>query len=56
LPPGHRSMPTWDDAIGIIVDVNLQTRTDRRRSSPNSSPNNGPSRGRPRGGRRRKKQ
>jgi hypothetical protein len=48
-------MPTWDEAIGIIVDVNLQTRTDRRRGPSHPSQHNGPSRGRPRGGSRRRK-
>jgi hypothetical protein len=48
-PAGHKSIPSWDEAIGMIVDTNLATRTDRRRSSPPQS------RGRSRGGRRRKK-
>ena len=55
VPAGHRSIPSWDEAIGMIVDTNLATRTDRRRGGPPSGPNSGPSRGRPRGGRRRKK-
>jgi hypothetical protein len=46
---GHRSIPSWDEAIGMIVEANLQTRTQRRPSG-----NSGP-RGRPRGGRRRRK-
>jgi hypothetical protein len=53
-PAGHKSIPSWDEAIGMIVDTNLATRTDRRRSSPQQS-RGGASRGRPRGGRRRKK-
>jgi hypothetical protein len=55
-PAGHKSIPSWDEAIGMIVDTNLATRTDRRRSSPSQSrgSSNG-SRGRSRGGRRRKK-
>ena len=55
LPAGHKSIPSWDEAIGMIVDTNLATRTERRRSSPPSSHGSGPSRGRSRGGRRRKK-
>jgi hypothetical protein len=45
----HRSIPSWDEAIGMIVDSNMQTRSQRRASSPA-----GP-RGRSRGGRRRRK-
>jgi hypothetical protein len=53
---GHKSIPSWDEAIGMIVDTNLATRTDRRRSSGPPSRGNGAQRGgRPRGGRRRKK-
>ena len=36
-PAGHKSIPSWDEAIGMIVDTNLATRTDRRRSSPPQS-------------------
>ena len=54
-PAGHKSIPSWDEAIGMIVDTNLATRTDRRRSSPQQSRGGGTSRGRSRGGRRRKK-
>jgi hypothetical protein len=54
-PAGHRSIPSWDEAIGIIVDTNLSTRTDRRRSSSPQARGSGPARGRSRGGRRRKK-
>jgi hypothetical protein len=55
-PAGHKSIPSWEEAIGMIVDVNLSTRTDRRRSAPaQSGGGGGPSRGRARGGRRRKK-
>jgi len=50
-PAGHKSMPSWDDAIGIIVDGNLATRTDRRRSAAPQARGSG----RSRGGRRRKK-
>jgi hypothetical protein len=49
LPPGHRSIPSWEEAIGMIVETNLATRSERRRTSP--SRGSGPSRGRARGGR-----
>jgi ribonuclease E len=53
---GHKSIPSWDEAIGMIVDTNLAQRTDRRHSSGSQSRGNGSSRGgRPRGGRRRRK-
>ena len=55
VPAGHKSIPSWDEAIGMIVDTNLATRTDRRRSSSPQSRDSGSSRGRSRGGRRRKK-
>jgi hypothetical protein len=51
---GHKSIPSWDEAIGMIVETNLATRTDRRRSAPQGR-GSGSSRGRSRGGRRRKK-
>jgi hypothetical protein len=54
-PLGHKSIPSWDEAIGMIVETNLSTRTDRRRSGPAPSRGSGSSRGRARGGRRRKK-
>jgi hypothetical protein len=54
-PAGHKSIPSWDEAIGMIVDANLATRTDRRRSSSPPGRGSGPARGRARGGRRRKK-
>ncbi len=54
-PTGHKSIPSWDDAIGIIVDANLAARTDRRKSSAPQSRGNSGSRGRSRGGRRRNK-
>ena len=38
---GHKSIPSWDEAIGMIVDTNLATRTDRRRSSAPPSRGNG---------------
>jgi hypothetical protein len=55
-----RSIPTWQDAIGHIVDTNLQTRTERRRTAPRggssggsgSSGGNGGGRGRQRGRRK----
>ena len=46
--PSHRNLPTWSEAIGVIVDANLQLHA----KSPNKSQS---SRGRGRGGRRRKK-
>jgi hypothetical protein len=49
---GHRSIPSWEDAIGMIVESNLQSRTERRQFS-NSGRRGGSSRGgRSRGGRR----
>ena len=38
VPAGHRSIPSWDEAIGMIVDANLATRTDRRRGGPRLRP------------------
>jgi hypothetical protein len=54
---GHKSIPSWEEAIGMIVEINLSTRSDRRRSSaPSQSRGSGGSRGgRARGGRRRRK-
>ena len=46
---GHRGIPSWDEAIGMIVEANMLTRTQRRPSG------NGSPRGRGRGGRRRRK-
>jgi ribonuclease E len=54
IPPSHRNMPTWEEAIGVIVETNLQTRSERKRS-PRPSSQGGSSRGgRSRGGRRKK--
>jgi hypothetical protein len=47
---GHRNLPTWNDAIGVIVDGNLAQRSKAPAKQQNSS-----SRGRSRGGRRHKK-
>jgi ribonuclease E len=47
--PAHRSIPSWEDAIGMIVASNLQSHSQRRATSGNG---HGP-RGRARGGRRR---
>ena len=57
VPAGHKSIPSWEEAIGMIVEINLSTRTDRRSSSPSQSRGSGSGSrgGRPRGGRRRKK-
>lgn len=49
----QRSIPSWEEAIGFIVDVNMQARSQRRQSSHASSRGNS-SRGRSRGGRRKK--
>jgi hypothetical protein len=43
----QRSIPSWEEAIGSIVDVNMQSRSQRRQSGQSSS-----SRGRPRGRRK----
>jgi hypothetical protein len=43
-------LPTWNDAIGVIVDGNLAQRSKAPAKAQNSS-----SRGRSRGGRRHKK-
>lgn len=48
----HRNIPSWQDAIGAIVDLNLQARSQRRPSSSGHG-RSGQSRGRARG--RRKK-
>ena len=53
VSPRHRSIPSWEEAIGLIVDVNMHSRSERRRTSPQKSGRSGPSRGRSRG--RRKK-
>jgi hypothetical protein len=47
----QRAIPTWDEAIGFIVDSNMQTRSERRPPSRSGSRDNG-GRGRPRGRRR----
>lgn len=46
----HRNIPTWADAIGVVVDANLATRSERKKTARPSGSNRG---GRPRG--RRKK-
>jgi hypothetical protein len=43
----QRSIPSWEEAIGFIVDVNMQSRSQRRPSGTS-----GPSRGRSRGRRK----
>jgi hypothetical protein len=48
----QRSIPSWDEAIGYIIDVNMQGRSQRRQSSHSGARSNGP-RGRTRGRRRR---
>lgn len=47
----QRSIPSWDDAIGFIVDSNMSQRTQRRPPSRPSGRENG-SRGRGRGRRK----
>lgn len=47
----QRAIPSWDEAIGFIVDTNMQSRTQRRPPSRGGPRDNG-GRGRPRGGRR----
>ena len=45
----QRAIPSWDEAIGFIVDTNMQSRTQRRppsRSGPRDSGGRGRSRGR----------
>jgi ribonuclease E len=53
VPPSHRNIPTWEDAIGVIVDANRQNHSERKRS-PHSSPRGGSSRGGRSRGRRKK--
>ena len=52
---GHRSIPSWDEAIGMIVANNMQGRTHRRPSTGPGGQGGSGQRGRPRGGRRRRK-
>ncbi|MCI0492412.1 MAG: hypothetical protein L0Z07_05710, partial [Planctomycetes bacterium] len=52
-PASHRGIPSWEEAIGTIVDLNLQSRA-QRKQTPASSSRQGSSRGRPRGRRRNK--
>jgi hypothetical protein len=47
----QRSIPSWDEAIGFIVDANMQSRSQRRPSGPSGSRSGSP-RGRSRGRRR----
>lgn len=47
----QRSIPSWDEAIGFIVDANMQSRLQRRPSGPSGSRSGSP-RGRSRGRRR----
>jgi ribonuclease E len=50
---GHRSIPSWEQAIGMIVDANLQSRSQRRQTSSTGSRGGSSRGGRARGGRRR---
>lgn len=50
----HRGIPSWNEAIGAIVDLNLQSRSQRRHSAQSHGHTSAP-RGRARGGRRKKK-
>jgi hypothetical protein len=47
----QRSIPSWDEAIGFIVDANMQSRSQRRPAGPAGSRGGSP-RGRSRGRRR----
>jgi hypothetical protein len=47
----QRAIPSWDEAIGYIVDTNLQARG-QRRPPPRSGPRENGGRGRPRGRRK----
>ncbi len=49
--PSHRNIPTWEEAMGVIVDSNLES----RKNSPTPAGRSSSSRSRGRGGRRRKK-
>jgi hypothetical protein len=44
----QRSIPSWEEAIGFIVETNMQGRSQRRQSSHAGSRAN-PPRNRPRG-------
>jgi hypothetical protein len=48
----QRSIPSWDEAIGFIVDTNMQSRSQRRPSSRPGSRENGSRGGRGRGRRK----
>jgi hypothetical protein len=48
----QRSIPSWDEAIGYIVDTNMQNRSQRRPSSRPGSRDNGSRGGRGRGRRK----
>jgi hypothetical protein len=48
----QRSIPSWDEAIGFIVDANMQTRTRQRPASSSGGQRGGGRGGRRRGGRR----
>ncbi|MFZ5830221.1 MAG: hypothetical protein ACOY3P_09035 [Planctomycetota bacterium] len=39
LRPGHKGIPTWDDAIGVVVKANIEART--RRPEHRSRPSGG---------------
>jgi hypothetical protein len=49
--PSHRNIPSWEEAMGMIVDSNIES----RKKSPTPSSRSGSSRSRGRSGRRRKK-
>jgi hypothetical protein len=44
---GHKSVPSWSEAVALMIDGNLASRSTRRRAGPNG----GRTRGR-RGGKR----
>jgi hypothetical protein len=46
--PNHRGIPSWEEAIGMIVATNMEARSKNPHAGPSSR-----GRGRGRGGRRR---
>jgi hypothetical protein len=51
LSAAQRAIPSWDDAIGFIVESNMQNRSHRRAPSRSDS-HGGSTRGRSRGRRK----
>ena len=50
-PRAHRGIPSWEEAIGLVVDKNLGTRSNRSEESRSSRPRGGRSRSGRRGSR-----